>query len=131
LRCKIKRRKSLQREKIYELIKRSKNHPSAHWVYDTLRAQGQEVSIGNVYRNIKILVEEGRVVKREFNDGNEHYDAIIHLHYHFICDRCKQITDFNLPVQNSLNQLANDSFDHMVDRNTIQFYGICKKCKKK
>ena len=75
-------------------------------------------------------MEEGKVVKREFNDGNEHYDAIVHLHYHFICDRCKKITDFDLPVQNSLNQLANDSFDHIVERHTVQFYGICEKCKK-
>ena len=69
------------------------------------------------------------MVKREFNDGNEHYDAVVHLHYHFICDRCKEITDFDLPVQDSLNHMANDFFDHVVDRHTIQFYGICKNCK--
>ena len=111
------------------MIKKTSTHPSAQWIYETLRGQGESVSIGNVYRNIKILMEEGRVVKREFNDGNEHYDAVVHLHYHFICDRCKEITDFDLPVQGSLNHMANDFFDHVVDRHTIQFYGICKNCK--
>ena len=113
------------------MIKKTSTHPSAHWLYDTLKRQGEAVSLGNVYRNIKVLMEEGRVVKREFNDGNEHYDAMVHPHYHFICDECKKISDFELPMQKSLNQLANDSFEHFVDRHTIQFYGICNTCKKK
>ncbi len=125
----MKRRKSLQREKIYQVVKESKTHPTVQWIYETLTQQGENFSVSNIYRNINILIEEGRVVRREFNDGAEHFDAILFNHYHFFCDSCSKIVDFSLPVQESLNLKANDIDGHRVDRHQVQFYGTCSKCK--
>ena len=41
--------------------------------------------MGNVYRNINILIENGLIQASEFGDGIVHYDAIVSIHYHFIC----------------------------------------------
>ena len=127
----IKRRKSTQRERIFEIIKTCKTHPTALYVYDILRKQSKTVSLGNVYRNIKILIEERRIANRNFSLGLESYDAVTQLHYHFICDKCKEVTDLPLENQVHVNDLAVKTSGHDIDRHTIQFYGVCEKCKLK
>ena len=57
----IKRRKSRQRERIYELLRTRKDHPTAQDVYARLKYEMPSLSLGNVYRNIAILLEEGRI----------------------------------------------------------------------
>ena len=127
----IKRRKSVQREKIYKIIKNSTLHPTALWVYDLLKKEIPSISLGNVYRNIKILIEKGRIKSRDFGDGIEHYDAITNFHYHFICEHCNRISDFMFPVQNNITKMAQKKSKHYITSHTVQFYGICYKCNKK
>jgi Fur family peroxide stress response transcriptional regulator len=126
-----KRRKSRQRERIFELIQSSREHPTAQRIYDTLRREMSTVSIGNVYRNIRILIEQGRIACRDFGDGIEHYDAITHLHYHFICQDCRSVSDFSMPVQEAITEKARQLSNHTITNHTIQFYGICEKCSKR
>ena len=125
------RRKSKQRERIYEFIQSRMDHPTAQTVYETLKKEIPSLSLGNVYRNIKILVEEGRVTRREFGDGIEHYDAIPGLHYHFICDTCKTVTDFPMPIQDMITKKAKDMTKHSISGHTVQFFGTCDKCRKR
>ena len=124
------RRKSVQRERIFEVIKNSQNHPTAIDIYDDLRKENPSISLGNVYRNIKILVEERRIISRKFGDNIEHYDSIVKFHYHFICENCQEISDFNFPVQNKITRQAQGKTGHNITGHTINFYGLCEKCKK-
>ena len=124
------RRKSKQRNRIYELIKGSPEHPTAIWIYDRLRQEFPTVSLGNVYRNINILIEDGFIVSHDFGDGIVHYDAIVSTHYHFICKECNTITDFPLPVHEEIIKMAQKKTKKIITSHTIQFYGICEKCKK-
>jgi len=127
----IKRRRSLQRERIYEIIKNSSLHPTALWIYDFLKKDIPSIALGNVYRNLKILVEEGRIKNWDFGDGIEHYDALIKLHYHFICEKCKVIIDFMIPIQNNITKSAQKKTRHNLTGHTIQFFGVCEECNKK
>jgi len=107
------RRRSLQRERILEIIRGSTDHPSAHMVYTLLKEEMPAVSLGNVYRNIRILTEEGRLAP----------------HYHFICEKCGKVEDFPLPVQEDIVQSAQKQTCHTILGHTIQFTGICKECR--
>lgn len=123
------RRNSKQRERIYEFIQSRMDHPTVHIVYKALKKKMPSISLGNLYRNINILVEEGRITRREFGDGLEHYDAIPGLHYHFICDACKKITDFPMQPQDSIMKKARGMTKHGISGHTIQFYGTCDTCR--
>jgi Fe2+ or Zn2+ uptake regulation protein len=125
------RRKSKQRERIYELIKSSMTHPTAQWVYENLKKEIPSLSLGNVYRNIKILSEQGRIIYREFGNGIEHFDATTEMHYHFICEECKIISDFSMPTQEIITKKARKMSKHLINGHTIQFFGICDECNKK
>jgi Fur family transcriptional regulator, peroxide stress response regulator len=125
------RRKSRQRERIYEFIRSRMDHPTAQHVHAALKKEMPSISLGNVYRNINILVEEGRITRREFGDGLEHYDAIPGLHYHFICDTCKMLTDFPMPLQDLVMKKARGMSRHRISGHTIQFFGTCDTCRKR
>jgi Fur family peroxide stress response transcriptional regulator len=124
------RRKSKQRERIFELIQKSPDHPTAQMVYERLKNEINSLSMGNMYRNIRILIEQGRIISRDFGDGVEHFDAMTHVHYHFICKKCNAVSDFIMPVQESITKKAQKISKHSIMSHTIQFYGICEKCKK-
>jgi len=125
------RRNSKQRERIFELIQSSKEHPTAQRIYEILKKEIKSLSIGNVYRNIRILIEQGRILCRDFGDGIEHYDAIIEIHYHFICEKCKSVSDFSMPIQESITKNAQKLSKHLIKGHTIHFYGTCENCIKK
>ena len=125
------RRKSGQRDRIYELIQSSTGHPTAQWVYEALKKEMKSASMGNVYRNIRILIEQGRITSRDFGDGVEHYDAMTGVHYHFICEKCKSVSDFSMPVQESITRDARRFSRHSIQGHTIQFHGICETCRKR
>ena len=48
-------RYSHQRELILEAVKSVKTHPTADMVYDGLRAENPNLSLGTVYRNLNLL----------------------------------------------------------------------------
>jgi Fur family peroxide stress response transcriptional regulator len=125
---KFSRRRSAQRERIYEIIRGTSEHPTAVRVYETLRREMPTASLGNVYRNIKILVEAGRIASRDFGDGVEHFDAVTGLHYHFICEQCGGVSDFQLPVKHDVIKLAQRYTKHKITGHTIQFFGTCATC---
>jgi Fur family transcriptional regulator, peroxide stress response regulator len=124
------RRKSKQRERIYNIIKDTPSHPTAQWIYDMLRKEMSSVSMGNMYRNIKILIEEGRIKSRELGDGIDRYDAITDLHYHFICNKCKSISDFMMPIQIDVEKTAKKNTKNIITGHTIQLFGLCENCNK-
>ena len=86
--------------------------------------------MGNIYRNLKILTEEGRVQYRDFGDGKEHYDANTDLHYHFICEKCGSISDFRMPEQTYIEEEAKKLTNNLITGHTIQLFGLCENCKK-
>ena len=125
---KPQRRNSFQRERIFQIIAGSKGHPKALNIYEQLRKEMPSVSLGNVYRNIAILQEEGRIASRDVGDGIGRYDAIIGDHCHFVCKRCGAVSDFDMPLHGEITEEARRKSCHDIRGHTIQFHGVCRKC---
>ncbi|MBN2569443.1 MAG: transcriptional repressor [Deltaproteobacteria bacterium] len=123
-------RHSKQRQRILELLQSIGSHPTATWVYDQLRKEYPSLSMGNVYRNLNILVEQGLVKSLDFGSTFDRFDANITPHYHLICENCGSVTDLDMPVENELNHKVKRVTDFNVYYHKIQFYGLCSKCRK-
>jgi Fur family peroxide stress response transcriptional regulator len=126
----LKIRKSKQREKILEILQSTGIHPTATWIYDQLRDEFPSLSLGNVYRNLNILVEQGLIKKIDFGSTFDRFDANIARHYHFICERCGSITDLTMPMRDELNKRVDEETNFKTRRHRIEFYGLCDRCKK-
>lgn len=124
----LHRRNSKQRERIYEAISASRSHPTAQEVYGALKRETPRLSLGNVYRNIAILLEEGRIQGGEFGSGTVRYDAVTSGHYHFVCESCGKVSDFAMPERHELTAAARRLSPHRVSGHTVRFYGVCAGC---
>ena len=121
-------RYSRQRERIYEYLAASGEHPSAEMIYTDLRTELPELSLGTVYRNLKLLEETGKIRKVTSYQGHERYDAVCDDHVHFICQECGAITDlFDVDPQDLFQRitLASGYQPCLWD---LKITGVCPKC---
>ncbi len=122
----MQRRNTNQRKVIYEIVKNTDIHPTADWVYERARAVIPNISLGTVYRNLKLLTEEGYLI--EIEDGKQsRFDAKLEKHFHLKCNVCRNIYDVDF---DKLNIIINDS-SFIVYNVKVMIEGICHKCIKR
>lgn len=122
-------RKSKQRDEILRVLKSSDIHPTANWIYDQLKGKNPSLSLGTVYRNLGILVEQGLVDKLDFGSTFDRYEAAKKDHYHFVCEICGNVIDLDMPIKTELNTEVEDLVGFQTRNHRIEFFGICKKCR--
>ena len=116
---------SQQRERIYEAVRASMEHPSAQMVYDALRPEMPRLSLGTVYRNLHQMAQEGRL--RELAGPVARFDAVLPPHAHIRCVRCGQMADLAVSYDPALDrEAAGDGWT--VTGHELVFNGICSAC---
>ena len=78
-------KRSKQRERILQTLRKTRSHPTAEWVFEKVREQLPKISLGTVYRNLSILKQQGKIRELDFGETSRRYDAFVDEHYHFIC----------------------------------------------
>jgi len=122
---------SHKREAILEKVCNTVCHPTADWVFQSLRDKYPDLSLGTVYRNLVLFKEEGSIVSLGTVDGKERFDGCTKPHEHFICTRCGDITDIDLQIkQNELEAHVQQIHNCKVDRVDCTVYGTCGTCLK-
>lgn len=118
-------RYSKQRDLIYDYLMASREHPSAEMIYHSLKPSFPALSLGTVYRNLNLLVEDGRAVRIPF--AVNRYDGNTQEHAHFFCTSCERLYDLSLPADPSLDATV-ERLGHRVSRHELLFKGICSHC---
>ena len=121
-------KKSKQREAIKAFLMTRKDHPTADVVYDHVRKELPNISLGTVYRNLTLLSETGELLRLRVGDGIDHFDATTTPHYHFICQKCGCVTDLDMEVTNSICEMASQHFGGTIQGHVTYFYGDCENC---
>jgi len=119
------KRYSKQRELIYNALMSTREHPSAEMIYQSLKSTFPALSLGTVYRNLNLLLEDGRAVRIPF--AVNRYDGNTQEHPHFSCTCCGRLYDLSLPQDPSLDA-AVERFGHRVSRHELIFTGKCAHC---
>lgn len=119
---------SKQREAIYNFLTGRKDHPTAEVIYENVRKGMNNISLGTVYRNLKVLSESGRIRKIDCGDGLDHFDADMSVHQHFVCEKCGRIEDIFLGDLPQLSAKAEKECEGTVKSTDIVFRGICREC---
>ena len=120
-------RNTKQKELILEIINNSHSHPTAYDIYKLSRKTIPNISLGTVYRNISLLLENNQIKKIDTNDDICRYDNIKKRHPHFICNKCGTIID----IYDDYFINVKDIFGNIVNDYDIKFTGICKNCQRK
>ena len=119
---------SRKRQAIYELLLSTDTHPSAEWIYDSLKPSYPDLSLGTVYRNLKVLEGNGAVKPVTVVDGCERYDARVSPHSHFVCKGCGRIIDVFFNENADELSLPHTEEVKSVESYNLIFYGFCSKC---
>ena len=125
-----KRKNSRKRQAILEALCATKEHPTAEMLYQQLKADYPELSLGTVYRNLGALAEEGLAVSVCRVAGQERYDADTAPHAHFVSRRCRKVMDMELPraVRDSCRELDRE-YGFAAEECSLTIRGLCSSCR--
>ena len=122
-------RYSKKREAILAAIRGTNCHPSAEWVYQTLKPAHPDLSLGTVYRNLVFFQENGDIQSVGVVKGQERFDGVTTPHSHFIRQHCGAVIDLDkTPLNVQLDRDISRQYGLSVERHELTFYGTCQTC---
>lgn len=119
---------SRQREIIYDQVMNYPTHPTVEEVYNALKPDNPNLSLGTVYRNLNQLSEAGMLMKIPIADGSDRFDGRTDCHYHMICDKCGRVFDIELDCLDEIPQTVMRENGHRITRVTLNLKGVCAGC---
>ncbi|MDO8445186.1 MAG: transcriptional repressor [Deltaproteobacteria bacterium] len=122
-------RKSRQREVMLEVLKGTKSHPTADWIYQEVRKSLPKISLGTVYRNLKLLKERGEILELHYGDGQSRFDGNTENHYHFNCQGCGKVYDVEGPLKKDMERDIAEKLGFVITHHRVEFYGVCRECR--
>lgn len=117
-----------QRDAIVELFLRTKEHISIDELLAKVRKRHPKVGYATVYRTLKLLVDSGLAVERQFGDGQARYEIVGDHHDHLICLKCGLILEFeDDEIERLQERIAARLGNFTVLRHRHELYGLCPK----
>ena len=122
-------RNTAQRDTVLKVVEASCDHPSAETIYTRCREIMPEISLGTVYRNLKVLVELGKIREVSILNAGDRYDKTVGLHAHFRCKRCGCVLDVPANDLETLEKGVESKTGFQIDGTEVLFVGVCDKCR--
>ncbi|MFZ7133437.1 MAG: Fur family transcriptional regulator [Eubacteriales bacterium] len=116
---------SYQRLKILEYLMDNPTHPTADDIYAALIHELPTLSKTTVYNTLKLFKKKGITRSISIDDIENRFDANVHEHGHFKCEKCGNIYDFEISMDPSLQQ---ELRGFKIHEKNYFFKGICKNC---
>jgi len=116
-------RYSRQREEILKIVRATKSHPTADWVYEQSRHKIPSISLGTVYRNLNLLADEGIIKRLVFEDGKVRFDGNVDEHHHFVSAKTGKIYDIEKKYSQELVEKLYRDTGFKATSCKIEFFG--------
>jgi Fur family transcriptional regulator, ferric uptake regulator len=117
-----------QRELIVDHFLRSRDHISIDELLTRVRKRNKRVGYATVYRTLKLLVDCGLALHRQFGDGQARYEVAGEHHDHLICAKCGLILEFeDDDIERLQDKIADRLGGFKVIRHRHELYGLCPK----
>jgi Fur family ferric uptake transcriptional regulator len=117
-----------QREAIVEQFLRTRDHVSIDDLLAKVRKRQPKVGYATVYRTLKLLVDSGLAVERQFGDGQARYEVVGEHHDHLICTKCGLILEFeDDEIERLQDKIAERLGNFRVMRHRHELYALCPK----
>ncbi len=119
-----------QRDYIADVFFKTSTHISLDELLKKVRRKTPGIGYATVYRTMKLLMECGLAVARQFGDGQSRYENIPQggHHDHIICIRCSKIAEFqNTKIEQLQSEIAK-KMGFTVVNHKLELYGYCAEC---
>ena len=122
-------RKTKQRQAILKVLRDTDCHPTAQWIYEQVRQEIPHISLGTVYRDLKLLKKMGEILELDFAGNLTRFDANTSQHHHFYCKKCHSIFDIDELVDTQVDERVADENGFEVFGHRMDFFGLCRECR--
>jgi len=113
-----------QREHVYAVLLRERDHPTAEQVFIRVKREMPEISMATVYNCLDALVKCGLARQVTLARGAARFCPNMREHCHFYCDTCDSVFDVDYPAEPGIG-LPN-GFE--AERFEIAIHGRCAAC---
>lgn len=124
-------RSTRQKKAILGVLKGTDCHPTASWIYERVKKEIPNISLGTVYRDLKMLARNGEILEIDFASNPSRYDSKIEKHYHFRCLKCDSIFDVDENVDLEIDKRVARKTGFAVLHHCLEFHGLCRACQQK
>ena len=119
-----------QRDAIVEQFFKTKDHVSIDELLAKVRRRTPGVGYATVYRTLKLLVDSGLALERQFGDGQARFEVAGAHHDHLICARCGIILEFeDDEIERLQEKIAQRLGGFTVVRHRHELYALCPKAR--
>ncbi|MDL2274485.1 transcriptional repressor [Oscillospiraceae bacterium OttesenSCG-928-G22] len=119
---------SRQREAVLKSLRAVKTHPTASEIYEMVRVNIPNISLGTVYRNLAQLAKNDHIMRITTGEGTERFDGNPEPHYHFCCQSCGRVTDIDIPLIETIEDDVFRLTGNRAQSHSLMLYGTCKTC---
>ncbi len=119
-------RNTKQREALLKVLSNALHPLGPQEITEKLRRSIPSISLSTVYRNLRVLLEEGVVAAVPVVGCPDRYE--LHgkaHHHHFHCDRCDRVFDLHGCVKGFSNLLPPG---FKLTSHHLQLNGLCARC---
>jgi Fur family peroxide stress response transcriptional regulator len=109
-------------------LSRATCHPTASEIHAALQPSLPALALATVYRNLEVLVAEGRVHEVPTTSGALRYDGRLDPHDHFDCERCGRLFDVPAAAPARLARQLARRHGLIARRVRVAFVGTCREC---
>jgi Fur family peroxide stress response transcriptional regulator len=118
-----------QRMAIIEvLIEQGNLHPGARLVYKEAKKKKKSLSLSATYATLNELSRHGIIKTLQFDKMENRYEGNLEEHINLICERCKKILDYKVPITVDHRGVAKKTGFSITDTR-LEYYGYCRECR--
>lgn len=124
-----KLKKTIARLAVLEYLKTQNQPSSVERIYQSIQGKENSIDLATVYRTINTFLEKKLVKEVNFQEGKLRYELSGHHHHHLVCQNCGNIIpiyDCHLEEQEKKIEKKHHFF---INYHSLEFFGICQKCK--
>ena len=122
------RRMTTQRAAILAALRATTSHPTAEELRIQVQMRIPKISLGTIYRNLGVLVEEGYALRLSSPSGIHRFDGDVSEHHHAFCEVCGKVADVRLKPDPAMLRSAARMTNYNLRHRHIEFFGICPDC---
>jgi len=122
------RKNTKQKDIILSALKNTTSHPTADWVFDQVKEEIPNISLGTIYRNLRQLAEIGEILELHIDGSHGRFDHNTKSHCHLRCIECERIFDLIIPECSQMIERLNRQRGLKISSYMVIFSGLCMDC---
>ena len=110
------------------LIEQGDSHPGAILIYKKAKKKKKSLSLSTTYATLNEFSRHGIIKTLQFDKMEDRFDGNLEKHINLICERCKKILDYNVPITVDPKRVVKKT-GFLITDTRLEYYGLCRECR--